>query len=70
MNRIETMILRNLLYNETYARKVLPFLKPEYFSDKVEKVLLVKINEFISTYNKQKTFTKMRLYTSQAILVG
>jgi replicative DNA helicase len=59
------MILRNLLYNETYARKVLPFLKPEYFSDKVEKVLLVKINEFISTYNKLPNDTVLQVEISK-----
>ena len=31
--KLEQTILKNLIYNEDYLRKVLPFLKPEYFTD-------------------------------------
>ena len=37
--RIEETILRNLIYNEEYTRKVLPFLDNKYFHDFSEKVL-------------------------------
>ena len=37
MEQLENIILKNLIYNEEYARKVLPFLSPEYFIDRVEK---------------------------------
>ena len=33
MEKVEVLILRNLLYNEEYLRKVIPFIKPEYFED-------------------------------------
>ena len=40
---IENLILRNLLKNEEYSRKVLPFLKNEYFIDHTEKSLYGEI---------------------------
>ena len=39
MERIERTALKNLIYNEQYCRKVLPFIKEEYFSDRLEKLL-------------------------------
>ena len=49
--RIETAILKNLLQNEDYTRKVLPFLKTEYFTDNADKTLYDKIQEFVVKYN-------------------
>jgi len=43
--------LRNLIQNEDYLRKVLPFLKDEYFFDKTEKVIFKEITEFTNKYN-------------------
>ena len=48
MERIERTALKNLLHNEAYARKVLPFIKEEYFSDKLEGVLFSEIYKFIN----------------------
>ena len=48
---IESVILSNLLFNEGYARKVIPFLKQEYFSDYVEKTLFNLINDYVQKYN-------------------
>ena len=53
--RLEQTILKNLIYNEEYLRKVLPFLKAEYFSDRIEKTLFNEISSFISTYNSTPT---------------
>ena len=39
MERIETTILRNLVFNEEYSRKVIPFIKSEYFTDDIMKQL-------------------------------
>lgn len=50
--RVETAILSNLVHNEEYARKVLPFLKSEYFSDRLEKTVFQEINQFFADYNK------------------
>ncbi len=53
--KIERTALRNLLHNEDYTRKVLPFLKPEYFQDRSERVVFTEIQKFISQYNKRPT---------------
>ena len=53
--RIEKTTLKNLLYNEDYTRKVLPFLKPEYFEDRSERIVFTEIQKFIDQYNKRPT---------------
>ena len=53
--RLETTILRNLIYNDEYLRKVLPFLKSEYFQDKIERNLFDEILSFTTTYNNAPT---------------
>ena len=49
--RIETAILKNLLQNEEYTRKVLPFLKIDYFIEHADKIVYDKINDFVVKYN-------------------
>ena len=53
--RLETTILKNLLYNEEYTRKVLPFLSVNYFQEREDKILYEKINEYINQYNALPT---------------
>ena len=48
---IEQIIFNNLLYNEDYARKVIPFLKEEYFSGYEDKVIFGLIDEYVKKYN-------------------
>ena len=55
MERLEKTILKSLIYNEEYARKVIPFIKPEYFSDKTEKLVFKEIFEFIDKYKNLPT---------------
>lgn len=47
----EALILRNLIYNEEYSRRVLPYLRAAYFSDRVEQILFETIAEYIIQYN-------------------
>ena len=47
MERIETTAIRNLIHNEEYCRKVLPFIKEEYFNDRLEKVLFSEIYKLL-----------------------
>ena len=49
---IEKLILSNLLSNEEYGRKAIPFLKSEYFVERSIKALYEGINEFVNKYNK------------------
>ena len=49
--RIEQTILRHLVHKENFARKALPFLRDEYFSDSSERLIYHRINEFVQKYN-------------------
>ena len=55
MEKIEFLILRNLIYNEEYARKVIPFIKDDYFEDQKQKIIFQEISSFIQEYNKLAT---------------
>ena len=55
MERIERTAIRNLIHNEQYCRKVLPFIKEEYFTDRLEKVLFTEIYKFVNKYNNLPT---------------
>ena len=55
MERIETTAIRNLIHNEEYCRKVLPFIKEEYFNDRLEKILFSEISKFVNKYNNLPT---------------
>ena len=48
---IEQIILSNLCYNEEYLRKVIPFLKPEYFSRNEDRIVFNKIATHTENYN-------------------
>jgi len=53
--RIERTALRNLIHNEEYSRKDLPFIKEDYFSDRLEKLLFKEIYKFITKFNALPT---------------
>ena len=53
--RIETKILSKLVHDEQYCRKVIPFIKREYFSERKESILCRIILDFFSKYNKPLT---------------
>tara|TARA_X000000950_G_scaffold281630_1_gene378781 strand:- start:93 stop:1481 length:1389 start_codon:yes stop_codon:yes gene_type:complete len=53
--RIEQTILRNLLFSEIYYRKVVPFIKAEYFQEYHEKIVYEEIADFASKYDKVPT---------------
>jgi replicative DNA helicase len=55
MDKIEFLILRNLLNNEDYVRKVIPFIKSEYFEDYNQKIVFEEILNFVSEYNQLAT---------------
>ena len=55
METVEFLILRNLLYNEDYVRKVIPFLKADYFEDRNQKIVFEEIIKFVEQYNKPAT---------------
>jgi replicative DNA helicase len=62
MDKIETTILKNIVYNEEYSRKVIPFLKKEYFEDTIERVIFEESSNFIIQYNS--------LITKEALIIN
>jgi replicative DNA helicase len=54
-DRIERTILTNLIYNEDFLRKVLPFIEPDYFDSRIERVVFEEIANFIAKYDKMPT---------------
>lgn len=52
MISFEKIIFSHLIYNEDYSRKVIPFLKEEYFHDQVDKIIFNTIDSYIKKYNK------------------
>jgi replicative DNA helicase len=59
--KLEQVILRNLICNEEYLRKVIPFLKAEYFSDRTERTIFDEISSFVSSYNTTPTIEAITL---------
>ncbi len=55
MNEVEFLILRNLIHNEEYVRKVIPFIKAEYFEDHNQKIVFEEILKFVEEYNQPAT---------------
>ena len=55
MDKVEFLILKCLLNDEEYARKVLPFIKEEYFEEFNQKVVFEEIKKFITEYNSNPT---------------
>ena len=55
MDKVEVLILRNLLFNEEYLRKVVPFIKPDYFEDPTQKMVFEETLSFVQEYNQPPT---------------
>ena len=61
MKNITLTILENLIHNEDYARKVLPFIKEEYFTDRNEKIVFSEIVSFSEKYSRFPTLTSLEV---------
>ena len=55
MNKVENLVLKNLLLSEEYVRKALPFIKSEYFTDVLEKKLFGVISKYFADYSALPT---------------
>ena len=53
MERIENLILRSLVHNEKYSRKVIPFIEPDYFHESSERILFEEIAQYMVKYNSR-----------------
>ena len=61
MERIETTILRNLVYEEEYSRKVIPFIQPDYVENRTDKVIFEEIAQFIVKYDAAITIEALNI---------
>ena len=59
---LEQIILKNILTNEEYMRKVLPFIKPDYFEG-IYRILFKEAGKFVSKYNKLPTKESFKAVT-------
>jgi replicative DNA helicase len=64
-DKIELVILRSLLHRQGYTRRVLPFLKDEYFHDNCEKRLFKTISEFVNKYTNAPTREALNIILNQ-----
>lgn len=69
MNKIETTILRNLVHNDEYLRKVIPFLKPDYFTDNNDKIVFNLVSDFVKKYNKCPTSEALEIALQNSNIV-
>ncbi len=65
MKKLELIILNNLLTNEDYLRKVVPFLKDEYFHDWAEKKVFKAIANFVEIYNAPPSVEALTIVLQQ-----
>ena len=63
--RLEETILKSLIHNEEYARKVLPFMKDEYFSEKTDKIIFSNAVDFYAKYNTAPTHESIVIDTEK-----
>ena len=61
LQTIERTTLTQLVTNEQYARKVLPFIKKDYFADRTERTIFEEITKFVDKYNKIPTQTSLEI---------
>jgi len=61
LQTIERTALTQLVTNEQYARKVLPFIKKAYFADRTERTIFEEITKFVDKYNKIPTQTSLEI---------
>ena len=64
--RQEVLILKNLLTNEEYTRKVLPYLKSEYFIDHSEKFIFSTINDYVDKYNNLPSLESLSVIINES----
>ena len=66
---IERTTLSNLVFNEEYCRKVLPFIKPDYFQG-VYRILFKEAGKFVGKYNKLPSAETFKIELDQSDMIG
>ena len=53
--RVPLTILKNLIHNETYTRQVIPFIEPDYFEERVDRIVFEEVAKFLNEYDRTPT---------------
>ena len=53
--RVPLTILKNLIHNETYTRQVIPFIEPDYFEERSDRIVFEEVAKFLNEYVKTPT---------------
>ena len=61
MKSQELIIIENLIFNDEYTKKVIPFLQEEYFSDEIEKKIFSNVKEYVDKYNSPPTVNALTI---------
>lgn len=69
MIRIETLILSNLIHNEQFTRKALPFLKEDYFTENTDKLLFKQIDTYVKKFNNNPSIEALEISLQNTNLV-
>lgn len=56
---VEELIFSNLVYNEGYGRKVIPFLRTEYFNNKIDRAIYKTVHSYVEKFNSFPNQTAM-----------
>ena len=61
---LEKIILKNLFSQEQYTRKILPYLKSDYFNDRNERIVFEELRKYILKYNTQPSYEAIQIAVS------
>jgi len=64
--KLETTIIKNLIFSDEYARKVLPFIQKEYFSENKEKILFQYVSDFINKFKDVPAYESLYIDISES----
>lgn len=65
-SRLELLILKNLFTSDEYIRKVIPYVRDEFFSEREERLIFVNIKEYFEKYNKNPTHEALTIQMNEA----
>ena len=58
---LEKIILKSLFNQEQYTRKILPYLKSDYFNERTEKVVFEELQKYILKYNARPSYEAIQI---------
>src|SRR5579875_1235396 len=60
---IERKIIQNLIHNDEFCRKTIPYLKEEYFNDSIERMIFASFSDFFGKYNQRPDLQALAIAT-------